>query len=173
MKNVVDALATIDAIASLGAVAKQPGYSRPTVDAGTGRIALRGFRHPMSEALMTGTYVPNDIELGENSTPAVLLTGANMGGKSSAVRAVALIVVLAHIGSYVPCTSAEMSCHDSIATRMGAHDDVLGGKSTFFVEAEETAHILRSATQRTLVVLDEFGRGTSCLLYTSPSPRDS
>lgn len=161
MKNVVDALATIDAIASLGAVAKQPGYSRPTVDAASARIALRGFRHPMSEALMTGTYVPNDIELGENSTPAVLLTGANMGGKSSAVRAVALIVVLAHIGSYVPCTSAEMSCHDSIATRMGAHDDVLGGKSTFFVEAEETAHILRSATQRTLVVLDEFGRGTS------------
>ncbi|WFD33482.1 Mismatch repair protein msh3 [Malassezia cuniculi] len=163
IKQVIDALGLLDVLSSLGKVARQPGYTCPTVDMGPSRIVLDGFRHPMSEALITGTYVPNKIELGGPNTPAVLLTGANMGGKSSTVRAIALVVVLAHIGSFVPCDAAEMSCHDSIATRMGAYDNMFRGKSTFLVEAEETAQILRTCTSRTLVILDEFGRGTSTL----------
>lgn len=164
MRTVVTAIARLDALTSLAALASHPGYVMPHIQSAdvTDEISLRGFRHPMTEALMTtGSYMPNDIELSTNATRAVLLTGSNMGGKSSAVRAIALIVVLAQIGSFVPCEEARIACHDGVATRMGAADNLLKGKSTFMVEAEETAQILRTSTPRTLVILDEFGRGTS------------
>lgn len=168
MRSVVTAVAQLDALASLAALASRPGYVMPHVtprSAGEDELALCEFRHPVTEATMQdGSYVPNDLTLGGrdgDTARAVLLTGPNMGGKSSAVRAVALIAVLAQIGSFVPCREARMACLDGIATRMGAHDDLLRGKSTFMVESEETAQILRSATPHTLVILDEFGRGTS------------
>ncbi|WFD24083.1 Mismatch repair protein msh3 [Malassezia equina] len=169
LRRVAQALGVLDAITSLARVASRPGYVRPTVHApGTGvqQLCLTQFRHPTSEARLAHTYVPNDLVLGsttggEPAPRGVLLTGSNMGGKSSTVRAIALIVILAQIGAFVPCRAAHLTCFDAIATRMGARDDVLHGKSTFMVEAEDTARILRTATDRTLVVLDEFGRGTS------------
>ena len=165
LRRVVQALALLDALLSLAELAARPGYVRPVVhapgNAPSDALALRGFRHPVTEALCDA-YVPNDIVLGGSDAPrAVLLTGSNMGGKSSAVRAIALVVVLAQMGAFVPCIAAELTCHDSIATRMGAADDLVRGKSTFMLEADETAHILRTTTPRSLVILDEFGRGTS------------
>ncbi|WFD20388.1 Mismatch repair protein msh3 [Malassezia caprae] len=171
LRRVAQALGVLDVITSLARVASRPGYVRPTVHApgegpGAQQLHLTQFRHPMSEARLAHAYVPNDLALGrtgaiDHAPRGVLLTGSNMGGKSSTVRAIALIVILAQIGAFVPCRAAQLTCFDAIATRMGAHDDVLHGKSTFMVEAEDTARILRMATERTLVVLDEFGRGTS------------
>lgn len=171
LRRVAQALGVLDAITSLARVASRPGYVRPTVrapgmGAGAQQLHLTWFRHPMSEACLAHAYVPNDLALGSTSggdraPRGVLLTGSNMGGKSSTVRAIALIVILAQIGAFVPCRAAQLTCFDAIATRMGAQDDVIHGKSTFMVEAEDTARILRTATERTLVVLDEFGRGTS------------
>lgn len=163
MYRVVCALAELDALHSLAEVASLPGYTRPTIvtDAGDDELLLHQFRHPVVEAIQEQTYVPNDLGLGGEHPRAVLLTGANMGGKSSTARAIALIVVLAQMGSFVPCASARIPCHDAIATRMGAQDDLVRGKSTFMVEAEETAQMLRIATPRSLLLLDEFGRGTS------------
>ncbi|WFC93672.1 Mismatch repair protein msh3 [Malassezia brasiliensis] len=160
MRRVVRAVAELDALTSLADVASLPGYTRPTLT-DEDAVVLRGFRHPVLEALRPLPYVPNDVSLGGASPRAVLLTGANMGGKSSTVRALALVLILAQIGSFVPCTEARMPCHDAILTRMGAHDHLARGKSTFLVEAEETAHLLRTATPRSLLLLDEFGRGTS------------
>lgn len=169
LRRVAQALATLDAITSLARVASRPGYVRPIVHPpgdGAPQLCLVQFRHPMTEARLAQAYVPNDLTLGRTAQGdlaprGVLLTGSNMGGKSSTVRAIALCVLLAQIGAFVPCQAAELTCLDAIATRMGAHDDVLHGQSTFMVEAEDTARILRTATERTLVVLDEFGRGTS------------
>lgn len=160
MRRVVRAVAELDALTSLADVASLPGYTRPTLT-DEDAVVLRGFRHPVLEALRPLPYVPNDVTLGGAHPRAVLLTGANMGGKSSTVRALALVLILAQIGSFVPCAEARMPCHDAILTRMGAHDHLARGKSTFLVEAEETAHLLRTATPRSLLLLDEFGRGTS------------
>lgn len=160
MNRVVRALAELDALTSLSEVASLPGYTRPEI-VDDDAVVLQNFRHPVVEALHSLPYVPNDISLGGSEPRAVLLTGSNMGGKSSTVRAIALALILAQIGSFVPCSYARMPCHDAIATRMGAHDNLARGKSTFMVEAEETAQILQSATPRSLLLLDEFGRGTS------------
>ncbi|KAN0060382.1 Mismatch repair protein msh3 [Thecaphora frezii] len=166
LRNVVTSLATLDALVSLAAVAALPGYCRPELDDGTedgNRIEIKGMRHPIVEVLREDIYVPNDITLGpgDGSTKAILLTGSNMGGKSSVVRALALNVIMAQIGSYIPATSARISIHDSVFTRMGASDDLAKGRSTFMLELLETCTILRSATPRSLVILDELGRGTS------------
>ncbi|EPQ29014.1 uncharacterized protein PFL1_03304 [Pseudozyma flocculosa PF-1] len=166
LRNVVVALATLDALVSLAAVAALPGYCRPELDDGVAdgcRIEIKGMRHPMIEALREEPYVPNDILLGpgEDSTKAILLTGSNMGGKSSVVRALALNVIMTQIGSYIPASSARISMHDSVFTRMGASDDLAKGRSTFMLELLETSTILRAATARSLVILDELGRGTS------------
>ena len=161
LRRVVQALATLDALASLARVASRPGFVRPHVLQHGHMLRLVQFRHPVTEAC-TGSYVPNDISLGWDHDPrGMIFTGSNMGGKSSTMRAVALVVLLAQLGSYVPCKEAYISCRDSICTRMGARDDILRGKSTFMVEACETAHIWRTSTPRSLVLLDEFGRGTS------------
>lgn len=164
LRRAVHALATIDVLTSLARVASRPGYVRPHVHDQGNSIQLRQCRHPVTEARTNG-YIPNDIALGslkQTEAPrGMLLTGSNMGGKSSMMRAIALTVIMAQIGSFVPCQSAEITCRDAIASRMGARDDILRGESTFLVEARETAFILRTSTPRTLVLLDEFGRGTS------------
>src|SRR3954454_4626773 len=132
----------------------------PEVDTGDA-IEIVGGRHPVVE--VQGTFQPNDAALvarGERDQ-LVILTGPNMAGKSTWMRQVALIVLLAQVGSFVPATSARVGLVDGIFTRIGAVDDLAGGRSTFMVEMEETASVLRAATDRSLVVLDEIGRGTS------------
>jgi DNA mismatch repair protein MSH3 len=154
-------LATLDCLLSLATVASWPGYVKPTFASDT-RIELEGSRHPMVDQLLDG-YIPNDLTLtnAPDSTRALLLTGPNMGGKSSFVRSVALISIMAQIGSYVPAESANLGILDAVFTRMGAFDNMMAGESTFVVELSETSDILKLATDRSLVVLDELGRGTS------------
>lgn len=163
LRRIVHAVACFDALYSLAMVASRPGYARPSIEANddVNVLQLNQFRHPVTEALCS-SYVPNDLTMGGSEAPrGVLITGSNMGGKSSTIRAIAVITIMAQMGSFVPCVSARLSCLDAVVTRMGARDDISRGKSTFMVEAEETAHILRTATPHTLVLLDEFGRGTS------------
>ena len=161
-RDTIQNLATLDCLLSLATVAGQPGYTKPTFSSGT-HIDVKGARHPMIEQLLRDAYVPNDISLSNqpSSTRALLVTGPNMGGKSSYVRSVALIAIMAQIGSYVPCDSADLGILDAVFTRMGAFDNMMAGESTFMVELSETSDILKLATDRSLVVLDELGRGTS------------
>lgn len=162
-RDAIQSLAILDCICSLAEVAKQPGYSKPEFvdDAEETCLNLSQARHPMVEQLLLDTYVPNDIDLSSSRTRGLLITGPNMGGKSSYVRSVALISIMAQIGSYVPADSARLSLVDAIFTRMGAFDNMVKGESTFMVELSETADILKQATRRSLVILDELGRGTS------------
>ncbi|KAF2810332.1 DNA mismatch repair protein-like protein msh3 [Mytilinidion resinicola] len=160
LRDCVHALATLDALLSLAALASQPGYVKPSF---TSEIELDivGGRHPMVEQLLLDSYVPNPLSLRNDGTRALLITGPNMGGKSSYVRSGALIAIMGQIGSYVPAESAKLGMLDAVFTRMGAFDNMLKGESTFMVELSETADILKSATKRSLVILDELGRGTS------------
>lgn len=159
-RDTVQSLARLDCLLSLANVASQPGYVRPHFAEGT-KICVEGARHPMVEQLLIDTYVPNDISVSQDATRALLVTGPNMGGKSSYVRSVALISIMAQIGSFVPATSATLGILDAVFTRMGAFDNMMSGESTFMVELGETSDILKLATERSLVVLDELGRGTS------------
>lgn len=160
LRDCVHALATLDALLSLAALASQPGYVKPTFTSDI-ELEIVGGRHPMVEQLLLDTYVPNDLHLSNSGTRALLITGPNMGGKSSYVRSGALIAIMGQIGSYVPATSARLGMLDAVFTRMGAFDNMLKGESTFMVELSETADILKSATPRSLIILDELGRGTS------------
>lgn len=159
-RDCIQALATLDCLVSLAIVADQPGYVRPEYTDDI-RISVREGRHPMVEQLLLDSYVPNDINLDTDQTRALLVTGPNMGGKSSYVRQVALIAIMGQIGSYVPAASATLGMLDAVFTRMGAFDNMLAGESTFMVELSETSDILKQATPRSLVILDELGRGTS------------
>ena len=159
-RDAIQNLATLDCLLSLATVAAQPGYVKPSFVDET-RIEVAGARHPMVEQLLLDAYVPNDIALSAAETRALLITGPNMGGKSSYVRSVALIAIMAQIGSYVPASSATLGILDAVFTRMGAFDNMMNGESTFMVELSETSDILKLATERSLVVLDELGRGTS------------
>ncbi|EEH45022.1 DNA mismatch repair protein MSH3 [Paracoccidioides brasiliensis Pb18] len=159
-RDCIQALAKLDCLLSLANIASQPGYVKPTYTDKT-CISIQRGRHPMVEQLLLDSFVPNDIELQTNETRALLVTGPNMGGKSSYVRQVALITIMGQIGSYVPADSATLGMLDAVYTRMGAFDNMLAGESTFMVELSETADILRQATPRSLVILDELGRGTS------------
>ena len=159
-RDSIQSLATLDCLLSLAIVATQPGYTRPTFTDDT-RISIHGGRHPMVEQLLLDSYVPNNITLSTESCRALLITGPNMGGKSSYVRQVALLSIMGQIGSYVPADSAELGMLDAVFTRMGALDNMMAGESTFMVELSETADILKQATLRSLVILDELGRGTS------------
>jgi DNA mismatch repair protein MSH3 len=164
LRDVVRSLSTLDALISLSVLASLPGYTKAAFVQDGHCIDLKGFRHPMSEALMETIYVENDIHVGDDSPDGargVLLTGSNMGGKSSTVRAISLVVIMAQIGSYVPATYARLSLHDAILTRIGGSDQIAKGRSTFMVEVQETAEIIRTATSKSLVFLDELGRGTS------------
>ncbi len=155
------AVAYLDVISTLAEVAVQRKYVRPELDE-SGVISIVAGRHPTLEAVMgRGEYVPNDAYLDTDEAQIVILTGPNMAGKSSWLRQVALIVLLAQIGSFVPAERARIGLVDRIFTRIGAQDDIATGQSTFMVEMLETANILHHATKRSLVVLDEIGRGTS------------
>ena len=155
------AVARIDVARSLAEVAGRRGYVRPTLDDGVS-IDIRNGRHPIVEArLAEGAFVPNDTSLSCAAEQLIVLTGPNMSGKSTYLRQVALIVLLAQIGSFVPAESAHIGIVDRIFTRVGAQEDLASGQSTFMVEMIETANILHHATSRSLLVLDEIGRGTS------------
>jgi DNA mismatch repair protein MutS len=157
-----DALAHVDAFASLAQVASERGYVRPEF-ALESAIDIVDGRHPVVEALLGSSFVPNDLHLNENGTRFVVLTGPNMGGKSTYLRQAALLVILAQIGSFVPARSARLGIVDRIFTRIGAGDDLASGQSTFYVEMAETAAILRRATNRSFLLIDEVGRGTGTI----------
>ncbi len=155
------AMAVVDAACSLAQVSVARGYTRPSLDEGV-EISIRGGRHPIVEArLDKGQFVANDTYLSNEDAQLVVLTGPNMSGKSTYLRQVALIVLLAQVGSFVPAESARIGLVDRIFTRVGAQEDLASGQSTFMVEMIETANILHHATKRSLIVLDEIGRGTS------------
>jgi DNA mismatch repair protein MutS len=155
------AIGMIDALLSLAVTAADLGWRRPEVNAGL-RLSIRSGRHPLVEhGLPAGAFVPNDLELDPDGEQVVILTGPNMAGKSTFLRQAAVIVLLAQCGSFVPAESAVVGLADRIFTRVGAHDDITAGMSTFMVEMTETANILTHATRSSLVILDEVGRGTS------------
>lgn len=155
------ATAQLDVLATLAEVAVQNRYVRPRLNS-ENILAIRGGRHPVIEkTLPAGQFVPNDIWLDGQSQRLIILTGPNMSGKSSFMRQIGLIVLMAQMGSFVPAESAEIGICDRIFTRVGAVDDIATGQSTFMVEMLETANILNHATSRSLILLDEIGRGTS------------
>jgi DNA mismatch repair protein MutS len=161
LQRAAGAIAELDAHAGLAEAAARYGWTRPIMDAGD-RLTLEAGRHPVVERLLPrGEFVPNDCRLDGGARQILLLTGPNMGGKSTYLRQVALTVLLAQAGSFVPATRAEIGCVDRLFTRVGAADRLGAGQSTFMVEMSETADILRSATPRSLVLLDEVGRGTA------------
>jgi DNA mismatch repair protein MutS len=154
-------IAEVDVCCALAEVADQERWVRPSVDASPALDIVQG-RHPVVERAIGGeSFIANDCHLGGGEAELLLITGPNMAGKSTYLRQVALIALLAQIGSYVPAEAARVGLVDRIFTRVGAHDDLAGGASTFMVEMMETATICRQATRRSLIVLDEVGRGTS------------
>jgi DNA mismatch repair protein MutS len=160
--STASSIAKIDVLLSLAEVAAHQRYVRPQLEQGQ-RLEIVGGRHPVVEYMLDGdVFIPNDIHLdGEDGECVLLLTGPNMAGKSTYLRQVALITLLAQIGSFVPARQARIGLVDRIFTRVGAEDDIASGKSTFMVEMEETATILNHATRHSLIILDEIGRGTS------------
>ena len=155
------ALAALDVLQALATVATERGYCKPVVNDGD-LIEITEGRHPVVEAMNLGErFVPNDTLLGHQQHQLLMITGPNMAGKSTYMRQVALITLMAQIGSFVPASSATIGIADRIFTRVGAGDNLARGQSTFMVEMMEAAHILRNATPRSLVILDEIGRGTS------------
>jgi DNA mismatch repair protein MutS len=154
-------LARLDCLASLADVAWEKRYERPVVNGGE-RIRISGGRHPVVETTLGNSpYTPNSVELDRCGKRMAILTGPNMAGKSTYLRMSALIVIMAQMGSFVPAEAAEIGLVDRIFTRIGAHDELALGRSTFLVEMLETAQILNNLTERSFVVLDEVGRGTS------------
>ena len=153
-------LAAIDVVATLAEVAADRGYTRPEVHAGDELVVTEG-RHPVVERRAADGFVPNDVTLNGTDHQVVVLTGPNMGGKSTYLRQTALVVLMAHAGSFVPARAAAVPLVDRIFARVGASDDIAGGRSTFMMEMEETARILNTSTSRSLVLLDEVGRGTA------------
>ncbi|MCI0900289.1 MAG: DNA mismatch repair protein MutS [Chloroflexi bacterium] len=155
------AIARLDVFSGLADAAVENGYVRPKLDEGNA-IRIKDGRHPVVErVLQTGAYVPNDVDLSNDDTRVLVLTGPNMAGKSTYIRQVAIITLMAQIGCFVPASEASIGLVDRIFTRVGLQDDLATGQSTFMVEMVETAAILNQATPRSLVILDEIGRGTS------------
>jgi DNA mismatch repair protein MutS len=160
LRDLAEALATLDVLAAFAEMAARQRYCRPDMLEAGAPIAIREGRHPVVELAAAEAFVPNDVEL-DDEHRIVVLTGPNMGGKSTYLRQVALLVLMAQAGSFVPAESAEIGVVDRIFTRVGASDDLARGESTFMVEMIETARILHHATAESLVVLDEVGRGTA------------
>ena len=161
IEQTAEAIANLDVLCSLAHVAERRGYTRPTVNL-TDKIEIKNGRHPVVEAVLKdNAFIPNDTNMDNARNQVAIITGPNMAGKSTYMRQVALIVLLAQIGSFVPADSAEIGIVDKIFTRIGASDDLASGDSTFMVEMKEVAYILGSATSKSLIILDEIGRGTS------------
>ncbi len=161
VQRTASAIATLDALISLAEVADRLDYVKPTVNDGD-EIAIINGRHPVIESLnLAERFVPNDVRLDCNENQLIIVTGPNMAGKSTYLRQVALIVLMAQVGSFVPAQEATIGLVDRIFTRVGAFDNLAQGKSTFMIEMVETANILDNATHRSLIILDEIGRGTS------------
>jgi DNA mismatch repair protein MutS len=154
------ATAAIDVLAGLAEAASRYNYVKPRLSTGDEIVYLEG-RHPVMERVLADPFVANDLRLGDGAPRLYILTGPNMGGKSTFLRQTALIALMAQLGSFVPAREAKVALLDRIFTRVGATDHLLRGPSTFMVEMQETAHILRHTTRRSLVLLDEIGRGTA------------
>ncbi len=153
-------LGELDVFVTLAVVAAESEFTRPVLNA-NGEISMRGCRHPILDRAMRGSFVPNDVHLDGRGNRFLILTGPNMAGKSTYMRQIALAVILAQMGSFVPASFASISPVDRIFTRVGAYDDLSAGQSTFMIEMTELAKILGSATSGSLILLDEIGRGTS------------
>jgi DNA mismatch repair protein MutS len=153
-------IAHIDCIHSLALLAQSPNYILPEISTGT-LLKITDGRHPVVENTTVETFIANDTLLDSEENQLIILTGPNMAGKSTYIRQTALLVIMAQAGSYIPARSAQIGIVDKIFTRIGAHDDISKGQSTFMVEMNETADILNNMTDRSLVILDEIGRGTS------------
>ena len=161
IQNVARSIARVDVLQSLAEAAANYRYVRPQV-AADGAILIRDGRHPLVERILDReVFVPNDTDLSHGGTETMLITGPNMAGKSTYMRQVALLTLMAQVGSFVPARTAQIAPVDRIFTRIGASDDLVSGQSTFMVEMNEVAQILREATRDSLVILDEIGRGTS------------
>ncbi|MGH4052759.1 MAG: DNA mismatch repair protein MutS [Clostridium sp.] len=161
MKNTAKLISEIDCLSSLSTVALENDYTKPKINT-IGIMNIKGGRHPVVEKMMpTNAFIDNDTYMDLASNQMLLITGPNMAGKSTYMRQVALITIMAQMGSFVPCVDADISICDKIFTRIGASDDLAAGKSTFMVEMWEVSNILENATNRSLVLLDEVGRGTS------------
>lgn len=159
-KALAEAIAQVDVLRSLAQVARESDYVRPEMDEGD-EIRITACRHPVVEKLLSERFIPNDVRLDSGENLVLLVTGPNMAGKSTYLRQVALTVIMAQMGSFVPAKKAKIGLVDKIFTRIGASDDLSRGVSTFLAEMAETANILRNASPKSLVILDEIGRGTS------------
>jgi DNA mismatch repair protein MutS len=163
IQETAEAVASVDVLQALATVSQERGYVRPVI-LENDCLRIENGRHPVIEAVLPpGQFVPNSVELNSTDRQVCLVTGPNMGGKSTFMRQTALIVLMAQMGMFVPATSAEIGLVDRLFTRIGAADDLVAGQSTFMVEMVELANILRNATRRSLIILDEIGRGTSTL----------
>jgi len=160
LQQLADTLARIDCLSSLAYLAKRRGYVRPIVTNGT-ELAIIDGKHPVLAETLGAEFVPNDIELGDGNGDVVIITGPNMSGKSTYIRQTALLALMAQAGSFIPAKEARIGAVDRIFTRVGASDELTRAQSTFMVEMTETANILNNATNRSLIILDEVGRGTS------------
>ncbi|MBA2620171.1 MAG: DNA mismatch repair protein MutS [Acidobacteria bacterium] len=160
LQSTARALATLDALAGLAETAARRNYVAPVLHDGD-EIEIEDGRHPIVEAFSNGDFIPNDLRMNNSTDRLLIITGPNMGGKSTILRQAALIQIMAQTGSFVPAKSARLPIVDRVWTRVGASDDLAGGRSTFMVEMTETAAILHNATPRSLILLDEIGRGTS------------
>ncbi|KAG9441136.1 hypothetical protein H6P81_016990 [Aristolochia fimbriata] len=159
----VQALASLDCLCSLASLSRNQSYVRPVFlhDNEPGQIQIQSGRHPVLASILQDNFVPNDTDLHADGEYCQIITGPNMGGKSCYIRQVALIAIMAQVGSFVPATSATLHVLDAVYTRMGSSDSIQQGRSTFFEELSEASHILHNATSRSLVIIDELGRGTS------------
>lgn len=161
LKTTSDALATLDVLLCLSRVAKENDYVMPQIMDKGAQLSITAGRHPVVEKIIKQRFVPNDVLLDNGENRTMIITGPNMAGKSTYMRQVALIVLMAHIGSFVPAEKAEIPLTDKIFTRIGASDNLISDQSTFMVEMSEVATIINNATEDSLLVLDEIGRGTS------------
>lgn len=160
IQSLAQSIAILDVLTNFAYIARYNNYTKPEIN-GEGLIEIKDGRHPVVEELSDEPFIPNDSELNKDTHQLVILTGPNMSGKSTYIRQVALITLMAQIGSFVPASAAKIGVTDRIFTRVGASDNLSQGESTFMVEMNETANILNNATEKSLIILDEVGRGTS------------